>query len=137
MRDFTDAEKQQLQAKIKNEQERQQQMAQEIILNNPEDSETTSTGTWFVPSNLWRYGFLGVIICLLAFNGLILLNWTGSSHSHVPYVNLVVALGLLFYHIAFYFTKTGWPSLVMKTIVLIWIVFGLAYAGWALHIQLA
>ena len=135
MRGFSDAEKQQLQAKIKNEQERQQQMAQEIILNNPEDSETTSTGTWFVPSNLWRYGFLGVIICLLAFNGLILLKW--GNFNHVPYVNLVVALGLLFHHIAFYFTKTGWPSLVMKTIAGIWIVFGLAYAGWALHIQLA
>jgi hypothetical protein len=100
-----------------------------------EDSEKRSTVTGFVPSNLWRYGFLGVIICLLAFNGLILLKWTSSSHSHVPYVNLVVALGLLLSHIAFYFTKTGWPSLVMKTIAGIWIVFGLAYVGWALHIQ--
>ena len=136
MREFSDAEKQQLQAKIKNEQERQQQMAQEIILNNPEDSETTSTGTWFVP-NLWKYGFLVFILCLLAFNVLILLNWTGSSHSHVLYVSLVAALMVLFNHIAFYFTKTGWPSIVMKTIAWIWIVFGLAYAGWALHIQLA
>lgn len=74
-----------------------------------EDSEKRSRVTGFVPSNLWRYGFLGVILCLLAFNGLILLKWTSSSHSHVPYVNLVVALGLLLSHIAFYFTKTGWP----------------------------
>ena len=100
-----------------------------------EDSKKTSIATRFVLNYLWKYGFLGVILCLLAFNGLILLKWTSSSHSHVPYVNLVVALGLLFHHIAFYFTKTGWPSLVMKTIAGIWIVFGLAYAGWALHIQ--
>ena len=131
MRDFTDAEKQQLQAKIKTEQERQQAI-QEVILND----EKRSTGTWFVP-NLWKYGFLVFILCLLAFNVLILLNWTGSSHSHVLYVSLVAALMLLFNHIAFYFTKTGWSSIVMKTIAWIWIVFGLAYAGWALHIQLA
>ena len=130
MREFTDAEKQQLKAKIETEQERQQAI-QEVIQND----EKRSAKTWFVPSNLWRYGFLWGVLCLITFNAFLLLKWTGSSH--VPYVNLVVAFGLLFHHIAFYFTKTGWPSLVMKTTATIWVVFAGAYAGWALYIQLA
>ena len=130
MRKFTDAEKQQLQTEIETEQERQQAI-QEVI----QSDEKRLTETKLVLSNLWRYGFLAGVFCLLAFNVFLLLKWTGSSH--VPYVNLVVAFGLLFHHIAFYFTKTGWPSLVMKTIATIWVVFAVAYAGWALYIQLA
>ena len=39
----------------------------------------------------------------------------------------MIALGLLFNHIALYFTKKGWPSRVMKTIACFWIVFVFAY----------
>ncbi len=132
MREFNDAEKQQLQAKIKDEQERQHQTVKEIALRNEEASKS---GTSTALSYFWKYGFLVIILCLLAFNVIILLLWWDFVYDR--YANLVVALALLFNHIVFYLTKIGWPSRVMKTIACIWIVFALAYILWVLSVQFA
>ena len=47
----------------------------------------------------------------------------------------MIALGLLFNHIALYFTKKGWLSRVMKTIACLWVVFVLAYLFWFFKTQ--
>ena len=113
MRAFTDVEKQQLQAKI-----RDRAVATRF---------GTSNLSKFWTSNLLKYGLLAVIIGLLVCDVLLLLR--RQNFGYDQYGNLVVALMILFQHIAFYFTKTGWPSRVMKTITWIWVVFGLAYIG--------
>ena len=112
MREFTNAEKQQLQAKIEDEQERQNQVVKEFSRRND--------GTPKKVSPAWNYGFLGVILCLLAFNVFHLLNWRQFGFDR--YGNLVVALMLLFNHIAFSITTKGWPSRIMKTVSVIWMV---------------
>jgi len=63
---------------------------------------------------------------------MLLLRWQNFAANKTLNVNLVVALMLLFNHIAFNFTKTGWKSRVMKTVAFVWIVFGLVYVFWAL-----
>ena len=65
------------------------------------------------------------IICLLVWNVALLLKRRNFSYDQ--YLNLVVALMLLFNHIAYYFTQRGWLSRVMKTIAWLWIVFVFAY----------
>ena len=109
MKQFTDAEKQILQAKIKDQQERRA-------------SKKESTAS--------KYGFLGIILCLLAFNVFLLLK--RQHFGFDQYGNLVVALMLLFNHIAFDFTTSGWQSRVMKTTAVIWIVLVFAYGFWVL-----
>ena len=110
MRAFTDVEKQQLQAKIRDR----------------------AVATRFGTSNLSKYVFLAVIICLLVFNVLLLLRRRNFDYDQ--YTNLVVGLMLLFNHIAFHVTKTGRPNRVMKTIAWIWMVFGSAYVVWVLFV---
>ena len=131
MRQLTDAEKQQLEGKIDKFQKRQQTLRE----NNPDlpkTLEAVSVETGDVRSfrlnYFWKYGMLAIILCLLAFNVFQLLRWRGSND--YLNVNLVVALMLLFNHIAIFFTKTGWISRVMKIAAGIWAVLGLVYIFW-------
>lgn len=83
--------------------------------------------------SFWKYGFLGVIFCLLVFNVTMVLIWRNVASEQVAkvmYANVVVALMLLFNHVAFHITKRGWASRVMKTIAVIWIVLASAYVIW-------
>ena len=131
MRQLTDAEKQQLERKIDKFQKRQQTLRE----NNPDlpktlEAASVETGDVrsFRLNYFWKYGMLAIILCLLAFNVFQLLKWRGSN-DYIN-VNLVVALMLLFNHIALFFTKTGWISHVMKIAAGIWAVLGLVYIFW-------
>lgn len=145
MRQFTNAEKQLLQVKIEDEQERHNQAVEELsrrkegimpkihrallrLFNRLEMSRTTSA-----LGSFWKYGFLGVIFCLLVFNVTMVLIWRNVASEQVAkvmYANLVVALMLLFNYVAFHITKRGWASRVMKTVAVIWIVLASAYVIW-------
>ena len=149
MRQFTDTEKRILEAKIKDEQERREQAVKEIARRTEEEA-SKSRAVSRTPSALgslrrtlpelgsfWKYGFLGVILCLLAFNVILALIWEVpledplfDRYAHPMYANLVVALMLLFNHVAFHITKRGWGNRVMKTVAWIWIVIGSAYILW-------
>ena len=121
MRQFTDAEKQMLQAKIKDQQDRQHQTVREIARRSDGKKRV---------SPAWKYGFLGLFICLIAFNVYILLDSDLSSFDQ--YGGLAIVLWILFDHIAVYFTKTGWQRRVMTAVARIWFVFALAYGVWIL-----
>ena len=131
MKQFTDAEKQQLQGKIKKEQERQQTL-RETNPDLPESFEKASAKTGLlrkvVPNTLRKYGMLGLILCLLVFNVLHLLKWQDFAYDE--YANLIVVLMLFFNHIAYNFTKTGWKSRVTKTVAWVWTVLGFVYIFW-------
>ncbi len=133
MKQLTDAEKQQLEGKIKKEQERQQTL-RETNPDLPESFEAASTKTLlpkrFATKHLWKYGLLGIILCLLAFNVFQLLKWKNFGSNEYLNINLVVALMLLFNHIAFYFTKAGRIGRMMKIFAGIWAVLGLVYMFW-------
>ena len=132
---LTPTEKQQLDAKIKEEQKRQQAL-RESNPELPESFEAASTKTLlprtFAAKHLWKYGLLGIILCLLAFNVFQFLRWGDFGSNRGINLNLLTALMLLFIHIAFNFTKTGWKSHVMKTVAYAWIVlvFVYLYISW-------
>ena len=127
---LTDAEKQQLEGKIKKEQERQQTL-REKNPDLPESFEKASTKTGLARKvalrHLWRYGLLGLILCLLAFNVFQFLRWRDFGSNRLFNLNILGALMLLFNHIAFNFTKTGWKSRVMKIAACVSIGFVLVY----------
>jgi len=131
MRQLTHAEKKQLEGKIERLQKRQQTL-RETNPDLPKTLEAASSETGDVRSfrlnYFWKYGMLGIILCLLAFNVFQLLRWRGAN-DYIN-VNLVVALMLMFNHIAFHFTKAGWMSRVMKIASGIWAVLGLVYIFW-------
>src|SRR5262245_7828312 len=79
----------------------------------------------------WAYAFLVLILCLVAY-AVVVADRYGDRLQH-PYMGLVVPLMLLFNHIAFQFTKTGWPSKVMKGIAFAWLAFGLVYLYWVVN----
>ena len=126
MKTFTDTEKQQLQAKIQDEQERQRALKENLQIEKEKEAKRSrgiiSTALSF------KYGFLVLIICLLIWEVASLLKWRNFGYDQ--YGNLMVALMLLFNHIAFFVTKRGWLSRVMKTVACIWIVFVFAYIFW-------
>ena len=130
MRQLTDAEKQQLEGKIKKEQERQQTL-REKNPDLPDSFEEASTKTGLAkkiaPKHLWKYGLLGLILSLLAYNVFRFLTWHNFGSNRLLNVNLLVALMLLFTHIGFNFTRTGRKSRVMKMIACVWIVLVFAY----------
>lgn len=130
MRQLTDAEKQQLEGKIKKEQERQQTL-REKNPDLPESFEKASAKTGFSKKislkHLWKYGLLGLILSLLAYNLFRFLTWHNFGSNRLLNVNILVALMLLFTHIGFNFTKTGWKSRIMKTVACVWIVLVFAY----------
>ena len=131
MRQLTRAEKKQLEGKIDKFQKRQQTL-RKMNPDLPETLEAVLAETGVVRkfglNYFWKYGMLGLILCLLAFNVFQLLRWRGSN-DYIN-VNLVVALMLLFNHIAFHFTKAGWMSHVIKITAGIWAVLGLVYIFW-------
>ena len=138
MKQLTDAEKQQLDAKIKEEQKRQQAL-RESNPDLPESFKVASAETQgmkrlkrLVPKPLWKYGVLVVILSLLVFNGILFFHGRDSGSAKVFNLNLMIALMLLFYHIAFSFTKTGWKSRVMKIVAWVWmiLVFVYVYISW-------
>ena len=132
MRQLTDTEKQKLEGKIKKEQERQQTLREK----NPDLPESfekaTKTGLVqkFALKRLWKYGLLGLIVCLLAYNVFRFLTWQNFGSNRLLNVNILVTLMLLFTHIGFNFTKTGRLSRIMKTIACVWIVCVLIYIFW-------
>lgn len=135
MKQLTDTEKQQLDAKIKEEQKRQQ-VLRESNPDLPESFKAASAETQgmkgLVPKYLWKYGFLVVILSLLTFNVFQFFRWGDFGSNRGINLNLLTALMLLFIHIAFNFTKTGWKSRVMKTVAYAWIVlvFVYLYISW-------
>ena len=127
MKHLSDTEKQELETKIKDEQERQQTLG-EIYPNTPKDSKETSAKTGFTSSYLWKYGFLAVILALLAWGIFILFKFRNFGYDN--YGGLMVGLMALFNHIAYYFTTKGWKSVVMKTVASVWIVLVFVYLFW-------
>ena len=123
MRVFTDDEKQKLQAKIKDEQERQRVLKEIAQIENEKESKRKKG---IISTALsYKYGFLVLIICLLVWDVTSLLERWNSGYDQ--YGSLIIVLILLFNHIAYQFTKKGWLSRVMKTIAWIWIAFVWAY----------
>lgn len=131
MKVFTDAEKQQLQAKIKDEQERQR-ILREIIQIEKEKEAKRSRGIISTVVS-YKYGFLLLILFLVVWSADPLMKW--QNFDRFQFSSIVVPLMLLFNHIAYQFTKKGWLSRVMKTIAWIWIVFGCTYLFWILRTQ--
>ena len=135
MRQLTNTEKQQLEGKIKKEQERQQTL-REKNPDLPESFEKASAKTGLARKislkHLWKYGLLGLILCLLAFNVFQFLTWRNFGANRLLNLNILVALMLLFTHIGFNFTKTGRKSRIMKTVACVWIglVFVYIYISW-------
>ncbi len=133
MKTFTDAEKQRLQTKIKDEQERQQVLRESLQIEKEKEAKRSrgviSTAFSF------RYGFLLLIICLLIWDVASLLERRNFGYDQ--YGNLIIVLVLLFNHIAYQLTKKGWLSRVMKTIAWIWVVFSFAYIFWIFYIRFA
>lgn len=134
MKQLTDAEKQQLEGKIKKEQERQRTL-RETNPDLPESFEKASVKRGLIRrfrlNYLWKYGMLGLILCVLVFNVFQFFKWGNFGANKHLNVNLVGALILLLNHIAFFFTKTGRKSRVMKTVAGICVVLGLVYVFWA------
>ena len=99
MKQLTDAEKQELETKIQKEKERQQAL-RESNPDLPESFEATSAETQgmkrLVPKYLWKYGFLGIILCLLAFNVFLFFKGRDSGSKKGLNLNLMIALILLF-----------------------------------------
>ena len=130
MKQLTDAERQQLDAKIKEEQKRQQ-VLRETNPDLPESFKAASAETQgmrkLVPEYLWKYGFLVVILCLLAFSVFLFFKGQDSDSKKAFNLNLMIVLMLLFNHIAYYFTTKGWKSWVMKTVAWVWIALILVY----------
>ncbi len=128
MKKLTDTEKQQLDAKIKEEQERQH-VLREANPYLPESFEAASAETRrmrsLAPKHLWKYGFLVVILCLLVLSIIILVG--SRNFGYDQYGGLAIGLMLLFNHIAFNFAKTGWKSRVMKIVAFAWIVLVFIY----------
>ena len=133
MRVFTDAEKEQLQAKIEDEQERQRILRENIQIEKEKESRR-SRG---IISTLFshKYGMLVIIFFLIVLNIHLLLP--PRNYDSDIFLSPVVTLMLLFNHIAYQFTKRGWLSRVMKTIAWIWIVFGFIYVLWVFMAGLA
>ena len=129
MKQLTDTEKLELASKIKDEQEGQQTLGEKYP-NPPENSKEASAITGFLSSNLWKYGVLSIILCLLAFYVFIFFRWRNFDYD--SFLGPVVGLMLLFNHIAYYLTTKGWKSIVMKTVAWVWIVLGFAYFFWVL-----
>ena len=128
MRVFTDAEKQQLQAKIKDEKERQRVLKEIAQIENEKEAKRKKG---IISTALsYKYGYAGYYS---------LPDSSGTYFSCSPGEIMIIHLysfpwyrvdALLFNHIAYHFTKKGRLSRIMKTIAWIWIVFVFAYLFW-------
>ncbi|MYE87865.1 hypothetical protein F4X33_02570 [Candidatus Poribacteria bacterium] len=127
MKTFTDTEKQQLQAKIQDEQERQRALRENIQIEKDKESKRSKGIISTVLSV--KYGFLLVILCVLAFSVWALMPFSWQISSPV-YLSFMAMLGVLFNHIAWHFTKKGWPSRAMKTVACVWMLCVVGYLFW-------
>ena len=125
MRVFTDAEKQQLQAKIKVEQERQRVLREITQIENEKESKRRKGIISTVLS--YKYLMLGFLLFVLIGYLIVLPPQSYNYHSYLAPITLLM---VLLNHIAWNFTRRGWPSRVMKTIAWVWIVFVCAYLFW-------
>jgi dolichyl-phosphate-mannose--protein O-mannosyl transferase len=125
MRVFTDAEKQQLQAKIKDEQERQR-VLREIAQIESEKESNRRRGIISMALS-YKYIMLGFLLFVLIGYVILLPPQDYSYHNYLGPITLLI---VIFNHIAWNFTKRGWLSRVMKTIAWIWIVFVCVYLFW-------
>ncbi len=125
MRVFTDAEKQQLQAKIKDEQERQRMLREIAQIENEKEAKRRQG---IISTALsYKYVMLGFLLFVLI--GYIILL-PPQNYSYHNYLGPITLLMVIFNHIAWNFTKRGRLSRVMKTIAWIWIVFVCVYLFW-------
>ena len=133
MRVFTDTEKEQLQAKIKDEQERQRVLRESIQIEKEKESKRSKGIISMALS--YKYSMLGFILFLIVLNIFLLLPLRNyGSHTYlVPMVTLM----LLFNHIAYHLTKKGWINRVMKMVSWTWIVLVWAYIFWLFWIRIA
>ena len=125
MRVFTEAEKQQLQAKIKDEQERQRVLRESLQIAKEKESQRRRGIVSTVLS--YKYVMLGFLLFVLIGYLIVL---PPQSYNYHSYLGPITLLMVLFNHIAWNFTKRGWLSRVMKTIAWIWIVFVCVYLFW-------
>ena len=131
MKVFTDAEKQQLQAKIEDEQERQRALRE--IAQIESDKESKRSRDIISTAFSFKYGTLGFILFMLIGYAILLPPW--QNYDYHIYLGHIVLLMVLFNHIALHFTKKGWLSHVMKTISWIWMAFVFAYLFWIFRTQ--
>ena len=122
MRELTHAEKQQLEKKIENERERQR-----VLRMNP-NTPAASPEVDFIFNHLYKYGMLAIILYLLVINVTHLLRWHDFAYDE--YGNFVIALMLLFNHIAYNFTKTGWKNRIMRAVAWGSLILGFVYIFW-------
>ena len=130
MKQLTDTERQELETKIQKEKERQQALrASNPDLPESFEEASAKTGIFreFVPGFFWKYGFLVLLLCLLAANVLVFFKGQDSDSKTFFNLNLMVALMLLFNYVAYYLTTKGWKSRVMKTVAWVWMVLVLVY----------
>ena len=106
MRQFTEAEKQQLQDKIKDQQERRLKGSENVSPNA-------------------KYSFLILIVIPVSFIVINLLVF--RSFGIEEFGLLVITLLALFEHIAVHFTKAGWGRRLLKTVERVFIAAALAY----------
>lgn len=122
MKQLTYAEKQQLAAKIKEEREHQR-----VLRMNP-NTPAASPEVDFIFNHFWKYGLLAIILYLLGYNVMYLLKRQDVAYDE--YGTLVIVLGLLFNHIAYNFTKTGWKNRVMRAVSWMWLILVFVYIFW-------
>ena len=127
MRHLPYSEKQELETKIENEQECQQEL-QEMNPNTSEESKIATVATPFTSSYLWKYGGLVFFLCLLVYNVFHLLKF--RTFGYEQYGLPIITLMMLFNHIALYFTTKGRKSVVIKTVAGVWIVLVFVYLFW-------
>ena len=116
MREFTEAEKQELQSKIRDQQERRLR-----------GSESESPNA--------KYWSLAFILFAVALNVIILLLF--RSLGHEQFYLLVITLLALLDHIATHFAKQGWKKRLLKTVEWVSIVSVLAYVAYQVWIRFA
>ena len=84
----------------------------------------------FTPSRIYKHVFLLIIIYLLINSLMLLRHMIRTDYPYDKFGNIVVVLMLLFKHIAFFYTKSGLASKIMKTLAWAWIIIGSIYIGW-------
>lgn len=85
------------------------------------------------PGNpIFAYGFLIVIVLMLIWNIQVLMD-TPPSYHYDRCGNLVVALMLLFNHLAFQFRWPAGVTVALRVLSLGWTVFGLFYVFYWSH----
>ncbi|RKU12918.1 hypothetical protein C6502_05040 [Candidatus Poribacteria bacterium] len=125
MKTFTDTQKEQLQGKIQDEQERQRVLRESLQIEKDKESKRRRG----IVSTAFSYKYVMLGFLLFVFIGYIIVL-PPQSYNYHSYLAPITLLMVLFNHIAWHFTKRGWPSRVMKTIAWMWIVFVCAYLFW-------